>query len=122
MSDDTPQFLRELERRGYDPVLAKVSGTVRFDVVDGTRIDRWRVTIHHGDIAVSRDDSAADCSIRATKQLFDAMCRGDQNAVASVLRGALTCTGDVELLFAIQRLFPGPGGQQPGTAGGTSRD
>jgi hypothetical protein len=25
-----------------------------------------------------------------------------------VLRGALVCSGDVELLFAIQRLFPGP--------------
>ena len=28
--------------------------------------------------------------------------------MAAVLRGALVCTGDVELLFAIQRIFPGP--------------
>ena len=27
--------------------------------------------------------------------------------MAAVLRGALACTGDVELLFAIQRIFPG---------------
>jgi hypothetical protein len=27
--------------------------------------------------------------------------------MASVLRGTLVCTGDVELLFAIQRIFPG---------------
>ena len=37
--------------------------------------------------------------------------------MAAVLRGALVCTGDVELLLAIQRIFPGPpraGSRRPG--------
>jgi putative sterol carrier protein len=120
MSDDTTLFLSELARRGHEPFLAKVTGTVRFDLVEGARTDRWLVTIDRGDVVVSADDGVADCSIRAAKDLFDAICRGEENAVAAVLRGALVCTGDVELLFAIQRLFPGPpAGKTTRTAGAT---
>jgi putative sterol carrier protein len=122
MSDDTSLFLSELAHRGHEPFLAKVSGTVRFELVEGGQVDRWRITIDHGDVVVSPDDGVADCSIRATKDLFDAICRGEENAVAAVLRGALVCTGDVELLFAIQRLFPGPpSGKTTPTAGATRR-
>jgi len=108
MTNESAGFFRELGRRGHEPLLAKVTGSVRFDVVDGTRTDRWFVSIEKGDIMVSHEGGAADCTIRAEKVLLDEVASGRTNAMAAVLRGALVCAGDVELLVAIQRIFPGP--------------
>jgi putative sterol carrier protein len=108
MSDDVVEFFEELDRRGHEPLLAKVTGSVRFELVDGSRTDRWLVTVDKGDTAVSHKGGPADCTIQADRALFERLCRGEKNAMAAVLRGALVCSGDVELLFAIQRILPGP--------------
>jgi putative sterol carrier protein len=113
MSDDVVEFFKELGRRGDEPLLAKVRGRVRFDLVDGGRTDRWLVAVDKGDITVRHEGGQADCTIRAQRALFERLCRGEENAMAAVLRGALACTGDVELLYAIQRIFPGPPREQP---------
>ena len=62
----------------------------------------------NGDVAVSRKNAKADCTVRAKKELFDRIAEGEVNAAAAVLRGALTIDGNVELLVRLQRLFPGP--------------
>jgi putative sterol carrier protein len=108
MSDSTAEFFQELGRRGHEPLLEKGTGTVRFDLVDGTRIDRWLVTLDKGDVSVSRKNAAADCVVRAERKLFDAMASGGVNAMAAYLRGELTLEGDPELLVLIQRVLPGP--------------
>jgi predicted lipid carrier protein YhbT len=108
MSDGIVQFFEELGRRGHEPLWAKVTGSVLFDLVKDSRTDRWLVVVNKGDIAVSHKSATADCTIRAERRLFERLCRGEENAIAAVLRGALVCTGDVELLFAVQRMFPGP--------------
>jgi putative sterol carrier protein len=113
MSDDVVEFFEELGRRGHEPLLAKVTGRVRFDLVDGDRTDRWLVAIDKGDTVVSHQDGQAECTIQAERALFERLCRGEENAIAAVLRGALVCTGDVELLYAIQRIFPGPPRERP---------
>ena len=113
MSDDVVEFFEELGRRGHEPLLAKVTGRVRFDLVEGGRTDRWLVTLDKGDTVVSHKGGPAECTIRAERALFERLCRGEENAMAAVLRGALVCTGDVELLFAIQRIFPGPPRHRP---------
>jgi putative sterol carrier protein len=107
-SDGIARFFQELGRRGHEPLLAKVTGRVRFDLVEGGRTDRWLVAVDRGDTVVSHKGGAAECTIQADRALFERLCRGEENAIAAVLRGALVCSGDVELLFAIQRLFPGP--------------
>ena len=117
MNDDVVKFFEELGRRGHEPLLAKVTGRVRFDLVDGGRTDRWLVAVDKGDITVRHEGGLADCAIRAERALFERLCRGEENAMAAVLRGALVCTGDVELLYAIQRLFPGPPREQPAMRG-----
>jgi putative sterol carrier protein len=101
-------FFQKLDRRRQEPLLAKVTGRVRFDLVEGARPDRWLVAVDKGGVAVSHTGGPADCTIRADRALFERLCRGEENAIAAVLRGGLVCSGDVELLFAIQRLFPGP--------------
>jgi putative sterol carrier protein len=108
MSDGAEEFLRAVGERGFEPRWAKVSGRARFELRDGERRDCWLLAIDHGAVTVSQSGGQADCLIRAERQLFDQLCRGEANAMAAMLRGALMCTGDVELLYAIQRIFPGP--------------
>lgn len=108
MSGETAEFFRNLGLRGHEPLLAKVSGTARFELSDGDRVERWIVVIAKGDVSVLRRAGDADCTIRAERTMFDRLCAGEENAIAAVLRGALRCSSDVELLYAIQRLFPGP--------------
>ena len=62
---------------------------------------------------MTREAGAADCTIRGERAVFEELVGGRTNAMAAVLRGALVCHGDLELLFAIQRIFPDP------PAGGT---
>jgi putative sterol carrier protein len=102
------EFFEELGRREHEPLLTKVSGRVRFDLVDAGRPDRWLVAVDKGDTTVLHKGGPADCTVQADRRLFERLCRGEENAMAAVLRGALVCSGDVELLFAIQRIFPGP--------------
>jgi putative sterol carrier protein len=104
----TAEFFDELGRRGYEPLLRKAKGSVRFDLVDGKRIDRRLVTIDKGNITVSRRNLAADCVIRADEALFGRVAAGELNAVAAVMRGELAVGGDWRLVVLIQRLFPGP--------------
>ena len=108
MTDSAVEFFEELGRRGHEPLLAKVTGRVRFELMEGSRTDPWLVTIDKGDLTVSHGPGDADCAVRGDKALFDELACGRANAMSSVLRGALVCTGDVDLLMAIQRIFPAP--------------
>jgi len=108
MADSTAEFFQELGRRGHELLLEKAVGIVRFDLVEGKRIDRWLVTLDRGDVSVSRKNVAADCIVRGERVLFDAMATGDVNGMAAYLRGELTLEGDPELLVLVQRVLPGP--------------
>ena len=107
MSDATERFFEELGERGREPCLAGITGRVRFDIVGGKRTEHWLVAIEGGDITVSQRTGQADCTMKADRELFDRLVRGEDNAMAATLRGALTCTGEVDLLLAVQKLFPG---------------
>ncbi len=49
MTDATTEFFEELAARGHEPALAKVTGTLRFDLRDGgARAERWLITIDEG--------------------------------------------------------------------------
>lgn len=102
------RFFDELGRRGEEPLLREVSGRVRFDVVDGAHTDSWVVAVDNGALSVARTAGAADCTIRGDRSLFEEIVEGRANAIAAVLRGALVCHGDLELMFAIERIFPAP--------------
>ncbi len=42
------EFFAGLAERGYEPVLHAASGTVRFDLRDGGKVERWLVSIDRG--------------------------------------------------------------------------
>jgi putative sterol carrier protein len=112
MADPTREFFAGLAAQGHTPLLQSESGTLRFDLQEGKRTQRWYVTVKKGDVAVSRKGAAADCVIHAEKALFDGIAAGKVNATAAALRDAVTMDGKVGLFLFFQRLFPGPSGEQ----------
>ena len=117
MSDATAGFFERLEQRGHEPLLDKVTGTVRFELTNGKTTERWLVALDRGDISVSHKSGKADCIARMPEELFAEIVSGRENATAAVLRGALTVQGNPELLFLLGRLLPAP--PQPARKRGT---
>ena len=110
--DPIAEFMDGLASRGHEPSLAKATGSVRFEVVDGRRTERWLLTVTRGELAVSHTNAHADATLRAPRALFEQIFRGKTNATAAFLRGALQIEGDVELIVLVQRLVPGPAGSR----------
>jgi SCP-2 sterol transfer family len=104
----TAKFFRDLATRGYDPLLARVTGTVRFDIADGSEVEHWYVTVRKGDLAVSHKRTKADVVAVLDRALADRIFVGDENATASLLRGVFRVEGDLSIMVQFQRLFPGP--------------
>jgi len=121
--DAATAFFEELARRGHEPLLAQGRGTVRVELTNGGGSEPWLVAIDRGDVTVVQGPGEADCTLRASRELFQRIAAGEVNALAAVLRGAIAVDGNWHLLVLFQRLFPSP----PGTAataagsGGTSR-
>jgi putative sterol carrier protein len=107
-SDPIAEFFAELGRRGHEPLLEKAKGSARFEVTDGRRTERWRVTIDKGDLGVSRRNAAADCILRLDRSSFERAVAGKLNLMAAVLRGEVGIGGDVRLLVLLRRLFLKP--------------
>ena len=105
MADVIAEFFGALDRRGYEPMLKKASGTLRFDVANGKRIERWFVAVERGDVAVSRRHKAAECVVRLDRPVFEAIVSRRSNATAAMLRGLVLIEGDLDLLMLFQRLF-----------------
>jgi putative sterol carrier protein len=112
MSQSAPhstEFFDELARRGHEPMLERVTAKLRFQITDGddggalTRL----VTIDHGDLHISTDQTDADATITCSGSELDDLVTGRTSAVASLLRGTLAARGDLELMVLAQRLFSG---------------
>jgi len=108
MVDATAKFFGDLGSSGRQPLLAKATGSLRFELSEGKAVERWRVDVRKGDVAVSHKAGGADCVLRTSKSLFDKLASGRENAMAAVLRGALIVEGNIDLLLAFQRILPSP--------------
>jgi putative sterol carrier protein len=82
-------------------------------VHDGGQIQHLYVAVSNGDVAVSRQNKAADAVIHVERPTFEAIVTGRMNAQAALLRGLLTCEGSMAALMMFQRCLPGP----PGSTG-----
>src|SRR6476659_6560473 len=111
--DVTEQFFDELAQRAHEPLLRKARGTIRFEIVDGKKVDRRIVTVDRGDISVSRRNVSGDGVIRVDKAVFERVASGRSNPISAVLRNELAFQCDWRLLVLLQRLFPGPPKTRP---------
>ncbi|MFG1898537.1 SCP2 sterol-binding domain-containing protein [Micromonospora zamorensis] len=107
MVDATTRFFEDLDRRGYEPLLAKTSGTVRIDLHEGAQTRHWLLRIDHGRLDVSQEDQEADTVIGTSPMLFDDIASGREHGLAALLRGDMTVLGDARLVVQVERIFPG---------------
>ena len=122
MADTTTEFFDTLAGRGHEPMLEKVRATVRFDLADNGRTERWLVSVDKGDVSVSRRNAKADCIVRTDRALFQRLATGEVNAMAALLRGAIAVEGDPQLIVIFQRLLPSPpGSRDPRISAGYAR-
>jgi len=109
MADATAAFFDALGRRGHDPALARASGTVAIEVVNGRSRRRWLVGIDKGEVTVSRGPGGtADVTLRVSEPVFQSLASGRTSPTAAVLRGTVVVEGDMRLLVITRRLLPGP--------------
>jgi hypothetical protein len=112
-ADPISQFFADLAAPGHIATFEGDSATLRFDVRDGGQLQHWYVSVSDGDVAVSRQNKAADAVIHVDRPQFEAIVTGRLNAQAALLRGVLTCEGSMAALMMFQRCLPGP----PGSTG-----
>ncbi|MEV4756135.1 SCP2 sterol-binding domain-containing protein [Micromonospora sp. NPDC049559] len=108
MTDATAKFFESLERRGHEPLLEKATGTLRVDLRTDHYTEHWTIHINRGDLSVSREQRDAEAVVGSSPELFERLVRGEENAVAAMLRGDMTVFGNLQLILRVERLFPGP--------------
>lgn len=118
MPDSTTEFFDKLGRRDCEPRLEWTEGTIRFDIREGQRIDRWLVRIARGILHVSRGERPADVIVAVDRAVFGRILEGQENVYAAWLRDELRLEGGNPTLFhsfwRFPPLFPGPpGGHHP---------
>jgi hypothetical protein len=108
--DPTGEFFARLARRGHEPLLEGVTGTIRYDLEYEHGIERWFVVITRGDLRVSREEPEADCVVRTRRSLFDRLATGQEPQYTAWARNELRAEGEARLAYLVQRLLPGPPG------------
>ena len=112
--DTTEAFFKGVAKTDQ-PLLARINGTLRFDLDDKSKIEHWFVSVDRGRVSVSHRNAAADAVVEADRSLFDQIVDGSVNGMAAVLRGAVVLKGDLGLMISFARLFRSPmtSAQQP---------
>jgi|1185.fasta_scaffold08507_2 hypothetical protein len=108
MSDATTAFFDRIAGQEFHSGLGLARGTVRFDIGSAARPDHWFVTLDRGAVRVTDDAGDADCVVVTDAATFDGIVEGRINLMSAVLRAVVAISGDLNLLFYFQRLFPAP--------------
>jgi putative sterol carrier protein len=116
------QFFEDVGSSGRNPLLERTSGTLLVELTDDGKSESWYVTVHRGDVGVSRTGSDAGCALRAPRSTFLDIVEGKLNPIAGLLRGLIQIEGNVGLLIALQTfLKPSRGAQDQRVAGYAGR-
>ena len=105
MPQTTTEFFEQLAERGHEPLLEKVTGTLRFDLKDNGRLRAgWsrsrRATSPSRARTPRRTASSAPTRHSSTRS-----SAAKTNPFAAMLRGAVGIEGDSELIVLFQRVF-----------------
>jgi putative sterol carrier protein len=106
--DVTTKFFEDLDRRGFEPLLVKSCGTIRFDLHEGPQTTHWLLEVNRGNVRVRQEDQEADTVVGSEPRLFEELVTGRENTIAALLRGDMTVSGDLRLVLQFERIFPGP--------------
>lgn len=106
MSDPIEDFFDGLAKRGYEPLLQHVIGSIRFDLVNGDETDHWWVGMDRGKVTVLHEDRVAKSIARQDRATFVDAILGRRNPMTTFLRGDAGYSGEGEPLVIFTRLFP----------------
>ncbi|MEV0724889.1 SCP2 sterol-binding domain-containing protein [Micromonospora purpureochromogenes] len=108
MATSGAEFLERLTSRRRPQLPETLSGTIRLDLHDGGSTEHWYLTVHDQCVDVTRSPDDADLVVRADREVFDRLVDGRTEVVQSLMRNELTVQGEMRLLLALRRIFPGP--------------
>jgi len=106
MGDPIEDFFDGLARRGYEPLLRHVEGSIRFELVNGDETDHWWVGLDRGKVTVCHEDRMARSVSRQDRSTMVDTILGRRNPMSTFLQGDAGYRGDGESLLIFARLFP----------------
>jgi hypothetical protein len=106
MSDPIEDFFDGLAKRGYEPLLQHVIGSIRFDLLNGDETDHWWVGLDRGKVEVLHEDRLAKSIARQDRATFVDAILGRRNPMTTFLQGDAGYSGEGEPLVIFARLFP----------------
>lgn len=116
------EYLAQRVAGAHPDLPENTAGSLRLDLRDGGRTEHWYLLIDRQQVRVVRSFAEAELVVRADREVFDRMAEGRLHPVAALLRNDLTVEGNLRLLLALRRLFPGPpAAQHPRTCCGGDR-
>jgi hypothetical protein len=121
MSDPIEDFFGGLAKRGYEPLLQHVIGSIRFDLENGDETDHWWVGMDRGKVTVLHEDRVAKSISRQERSTLVDAILGRRNPMTTFLRGDSGYSGEGEPLVIFARLFPDRSlAERQATASGTA--
>jgi hypothetical protein len=111
MSENSETYFESLAATGYQPLLHRVSGSIRFDLSGGAGGHQvWRVGIDHGNLDVRKESEGtgddADCVVSGPEDEIARILSGQDSFAAAFVRGAITVQGDHTLAQNLRRFSP----------------
>lgn len=104
-ADEVREVMARRKVRDFDPGLARITGTYRFDI-QGVGV--WRVRVDRGRVVVHEGTGDADCIVRCSPDDFVRLARGEQNLVTAFMQGRVEIEGDLALAQALHGILPSP--------------
>jgi SCP-2 sterol transfer family len=122
--DPAEEFFERLNHCGYEPRLMRFPGTIRFELDRDQAAEHWLVRIDQGGIQATREDAAADLTIKADRAAFNRVLSaggGARDIMAAYVRQAIMVEGDPRMLYVLRIVGGAPSGRHPRSMVSTPR-
>jgi ubiquinone biosynthesis protein UbiJ len=104
MSANRIRALFEQRRRhSYEPLLAGVRGSYRFDVVG---VGSFFVSVDDGHLLIEERKRDADCVIVCAPDVFLRIALDEQNLLTAAMQGIVQISGDLSLAQKLHGILP----------------
>jgi SCP-2 sterol transfer family len=97
-------FFDQLSQRAHEPWLAKIEGTVRFDVTEGGQTRHWTLDMRGGEVAVIPEYRPADTVVHTDSEALDRMSRGQLRLLPAWLRNDIAVEGRLLFVLILERM------------------
>ena len=104
MPGTVQEFFEQLPARADTSKTAGMNNSYGFDI-EGA--GQWTVKVTDGNVTVADGlDDGADCTISASREIFEKIIAGQQNPTSAYMTGKLKLKGDMGAAMKLQKLFP----------------